>query len=106
MTTAPVQSLTLIAYAMTNSKGWEGRVTTLAEAEHHREAYGFEITEVKHTYSVGDSVQVWSYSGWRAGTVTGLGRTRVTVKYASDAAGRNVRTKSFGSGEIRPGSAA
>jgi hypothetical protein len=99
-----IRTLTLTAYVMTDPRttAWEGRVGTLADAERHRDAYGFDIREVSDTYAVGDAVEVHSFGRWRRGVVSSLGRSRVTVDYASDAAGRNQRSKAFSSGEIRP----
>jgi hypothetical protein len=41
-------------------------------------------------FEVGQSVHVHAHGSWRSGTVTKLGRTRVTVRYARDTGGDTV----------------
>jgi hypothetical protein len=57
-------------------------------------------------FSVGDPVEVRAFRRWRPGKVTGLGRTRVKVKYSTRKGWRS-REGTFGAEDIRrPRSAA
>jgi hypothetical protein len=64
---------------------------------------GGQVETVSRTYRVGARVKVRAYGAWRRGTVTKLGRTRVTVTYLRNQHGTRA-SKSFGATQIRPGS--
>jgi hypothetical protein len=83
-----------------NPRAWSYR--SLADAlAMNPGASAEDIIEVSHSYRVGEPVKVRAYGAWRHGTVTKLGRTRVTVTYIRNQSGTRA-SKSFGATEIRP----
>jgi hypothetical protein len=91
------ESLTLTYWRGPNDRF--GRYLTRESAE--RFCGDGPVTEVAHTYRVGDSVTVRAFGRQRSGVVTGLGRTRLTVKFARNAAGEQDE-RHFGPTEVTP----
>lgn len=59
------------------------------------------VIDVQTTYTVGQQVEVSAFGRWRPGTITKLGRTKVTVQYQRNQQG-TLATRAFGAIEVRP----
>ncbi len=60
------------------------------------------IETISHTYKHGQQVQVHAFGGWRDGTVTGLGKTKVKVRYWRNRAMTTQAERAFGAASIWP----
>jgi hypothetical protein len=101
-----IKSLTLTHAVLSgenNGKRFAINFATVADAESYRDRWDDRkgvVVAVESTYSIGTAVQVQAFGKWREGTVTGLGRTKVKVRYIRSMAG-TVAERTFDSSEVR-----
>lgn len=105
MTTTDSLTLTVYEVARSSRPGHpDPRPMTFSEragAEKYADA-DRPVVEVQHTYRVGQAVTVDAFGRLRQGVVTKLGRTRVTVRFASNQEGTNIHEKAFPAYDVRP----
>jgi hypothetical protein len=97
----PQIPMTLISYELTYPAGRTHRTAERPDDDYVAKM-GLKVVQRTDSYQIGQTVEVAAFSKWRRGTVTKLGRSRVTVDYVTNAAGTNRRVKAFGAGDIRP----
>jgi hypothetical protein len=97
--------MNLTTYRLDSSNGVKAYALvyrTEEEARQWKDRLGTEahVLAVTATVAVGDAVEVRAFGRMRPGHVITLGRTKVTVRYARNAAGDQA-TRTFGPGEVR-----